>query len=116
MSLFKHRQHRNKTNRIKPRSPGHLLRGLVSFDLLEQRVLFAVLPAPTGFAAVSPSTNEVDLSWNDSSGETGYIVQTETATTPAPGVWANLTTLPTGCRPTSDNPVDELHFDNTVVP
>jgi hypothetical protein len=94
MSVFKRRERRNKINRIKPQSAGHVSNGQASFDLLEKRVLFSVLPAPTGLAAVAPSTNEVDLTWNDSSGETGYIIQTETATTPTP-VWTNVATPPT---------------------
>ena len=61
-----------------------------AIDSLEQRVLFTVLAAPTGFAAVAPSTGEIDLSWNDSNGETGYIVQSGSGTT-----WTNLgSTLP----------------------
>jgi titin len=93
MGFFKRRDRKNKTDRHKQASKGGLLRGLVSFDLLEKRVLFAVLPAPTGMAATAPSTNEVDLSWNDSGAETGYNVQVNTGTVLVPA-WTNVTTSP----------------------
>jgi titin len=34
-----------------------------------------LLPAPTGLAASSPSATQVNLTWNDSTGETGYVIE-----------------------------------------
>jgi plastocyanin len=37
-----------------------------------------VPPAPTGLSATAVSTTEIDLSWNDVSGETGYRIERKT--------------------------------------
>jgi titin len=39
------------------------------------RATRTLLPAPTGLAASTPSASQVNLSWNDSTGETGYLVE-----------------------------------------
>jgi titin len=87
MGIFNRRRHPRKAAR--PNALPTIYGRKALFDALEPRVLFSVLPAPTGLAATAPSTNEVDLTWNNSSGETSYVLQLETATTPA-AVWTTI--------------------------
>jgi titin len=94
MSVSIRRDRRAKIQRIKPGTSATKAIEKASFDALEPRVMFTVLPAPVGLAATSPSTSEVDLTWTQDTGNTGYIVQAETATTPS-AVWTNLTTVAT---------------------
>jgi hypothetical protein len=91
MSVANRRDRRARIQRIKPKSSGLLPREKVSLDLLESRVMFTVLPAPTGLVATAPSTGEVDLSWNNSNGETGYIIKANTGTVTTP-VWTSIAT------------------------
>lgn len=62
-------------------------------DALEQRTLFAVLAAPTGLAGSTLSSTELDLTWNDSNGETGYKLERQLTTTPT-ATWGVVATIP----------------------
>jgi large repetitive protein len=91
MSMFKRRERNKQINRTKA-TAAQLRRRQALFDLLEPRTLFTVLAAPTGVTATSPSISEIDLSWTNETGNTGYLVQESATPT---GTFTTIATLGT---------------------